>query len=272
ERPRPWWVRRLPFLALVLLVVHAWACLRQSPFALLFALPGYAATLGHAVLAALPARWRQAAPALLRRALAVAGLALLAFAAQRIALFAARRETVAAFVAVLRAERLSFGFRSAGWAAAFDSLTATLEAEYPFTEWKGVDWPALRGELRPRVAQAEAGHDRAAYYRTLRDLARRLPDGHVDLDGDDGGLRRTEVGGSFGLVPPETDDGRVIVDAVVPGSGAAGAGVGAGDEVVSWNGEPIGAAIASVSPLWSEHPAATVEGRRRQRLRLLGRG
>jgi carboxyl-terminal processing protease len=268
---RPPWVRRLPFLALLLLFVHAWACVRQSPFALLFAIPGYVATVGHAFLAVLPARWRHAAPALVRRTLATAGLALVVFAAQRVALFAARRESVAAFVDVLRAEPRSFDFHSAGWTAAFDSLATMLEAEYPFTEWKGIDWPALRGELRPRVAEAEARHDRAAYYRALRELARRLPDGHVGLEGDDGGLRRAETGGSFGFVVVETEDGRIVVDGVVPGSAAAGAGVRAGDEVVSWNGAPIGAAIATVPLLWSEHPSATAEGRRREQLHLLTR-
>jgi carboxyl-terminal processing protease len=270
HRPRPPWARRLPFLALVLLIVHAWVCLREAPFALLFALPGYSATLGHAILAALPARWPTAAPVFLRRTLAAAGLVVLLFSAQRIALFAARRETVSAFVAVLRAEPRSFDFRSAGWTDAFDLLVAILAAEYPFTEWKGIDWAGLRAEIRPRIAQAAATHDRAVYYRGLRELARRLPDGHVDLEGDDGGQRRAEAGGDFGFVLAETDDGRVIVDAVTAGSGAASAGLRAGNEVVSWNGEPIRAAIEKVSPLWSES-AATSDGRRRQQLRLLTR-
>jgi hypothetical protein len=82
--PRPGFVRRLPFLALLLLVAHAWASLRQTPFVLLFALPGYLATLGNAALAAVPSRWR-IAPALVRRTLAAAGLVLLVFSAQRIA-------------------------------------------------------------------------------------------------------------------------------------------------------------------------------------------
>jgi carboxyl-terminal processing protease len=271
RRPRSGWARFLPLAALALMVVHVWACLRHSPFAMLFALPGYVATLSHVVLAAVPGRWWPG-PALLRRALAAVGLLFLGFSSLRLAQFDVRRARVAAFAQVLRAEPRSFDLSGLSWTGAFDALVEKLEAEYPFTDWKAIDWPRLHAEIRPGIARAEETKDRRAYYRGLRELARRMPDGHVELVGDDGGLRREEVGGHFGLSLAELHDGRVIVDRVEPESGAARQGVGVGEEVVSWNGEPIEAAVSKVSLLWTEDQAATAEGQRLQRLLLLSRG
>ncbi|MBV8202129.1 MAG: PDZ domain-containing protein, partial [Acidobacteria bacterium] len=158
-----------------------------------------------------------------------------------------------------------------GWSAAFTRLCALLAREYPFTAWKGIDWTAIERELGPRVAAAAARRDRRAYYRALRELVFRLRDGHARLAGDDGGLERDEVGGSFGFEVTEIDDGLVLASRVAAGGPAWRAGLRAGTEVVSWNGVPTGAALAAVPVLWSERPPATREGTRLAQARLLGR-
>jgi carboxyl-terminal processing protease len=158
-----------------------------------------------------------------------------------------------------------------GWSAAFSRLCGLLASEYPFTAWKGIDWTAVERDLGPRVAAAEAGHDRRAYYRALRELVWRLRDGHARLVGDDGGLERAEVGGSFGFEAVELDDGRVLASRVAAGGPAARAGLHSGAEVVGWNGLPARDALAAVPVLWSERPPATREGYRLAQASLLTR-
>ena len=158
-----------------------------------------------------------------------------------------------------------------GWSAAFSRLCGLLAREYPFGAWKGIDWTAIERELGPRVADAEARHDRRAWYRTLRELVWSLRDGHAHLLGDDGGLERVEVGGSFGFEVVELDDGRVLAGRIAPGGPAARAGLRCGAEIVRWNGMAAARALAAVPVLWSERPPATREGVRLARTRLLGR-
>ena len=192
-----------------------------------------------------------------------------------------RRQEVAGAVALLLCALLGTGFSldrprhtdlgGYGWSAAFSRLCGLLAREYPFTAWKGIDWVAVEGELLPRVAAAEARHDRRAYYRTLRELVWRLRDGHARLLGDDGGLERAEVGGSFGLEVIELADGRVLASRIAAGGPAARAGLRFGAEILRWNGAPAGEALAAVPVLWSERPPATREGYRLAQARLLAR-
>jgi hypothetical protein len=50
------------------------------------------------------------------------------------------------------------------WTHAFRKLNQKLAREYAFTEWKGIDWAALRHKYEPRVARAEASGDIERYY------------------------------------------------------------------------------------------------------------
>jgi carboxyl-terminal processing protease len=157
------------------------------------------------------------------------------------------------------------------WSAAFAELCGRLEREYPFTAWKGLDWAGFARELGPRVVAAEAAGDRRAYYLVLRELVWRMRDGHARLAGDDGGLRRAAIGGSYGLQVIELDDGRVLAWAVADGGPAARAGLRPGAEILSWNGRPAGVALGEVAVLWSDRPPATREGLRLTQARLLVR-
>ena len=157
------------------------------------------------------------------------------------------------------------------WSAAFSRLCGLLAREYPFGAWKGIDWTAIERELGPRVAEAEARHDRRAWYRALRELVWSLRDGHAHLLGDDGGLERAEVGGAFGFEVVELDDGRVLAGRIAAGGPAARAGLRCGAEIVRWNGMAAAQALAAVPVWWSERPPATREGARLAQARLLGR-
>jgi carboxyl-terminal processing protease len=261
----------LPAGAVAAAVLFVRASIERSPLGLLFSLPALL-TVGVLFLLTLHrlVRGRPAPPGAtglhVRRLLAVAGLLALAFSTMRTVQFERRRASSAAFAAPLRAEVRSFDLRGVSWSQAFGALVDRLSAEYPFTEWKGIDWTSLRAEFASRIAAAEAGQDSRAYYRALRELAWRIPDGHVDLAGDDHGLRLAEVGGAYGLDLAELSDGRMVAQRVAAGGPAALAGIRSGAEVLVWGGKPAVAAVESAPFLWSDAPPATAEGRRRWQL------
>jgi carboxyl-terminal processing protease len=157
------------------------------------------------------------------------------------------------------------------WSAAFDAMHAEVSREYPFGEWKGIDWKALHAEYAPRIAAAQASHDTRAYYLALRGYIYSVPDGHVWLEGDDLGSRKDAIGGGYGLNVIGLDDGRVIASQVQPDGPAARAGLEWGAEILEWNGQPIEAALDQVSTLWARGSPATAEAHRIEQYRFLVR-
>lgn len=121
---------------------------------------------------------------------------------------------------------------------AFDALVDQLTNEYAFTEYKGIDWEALRAQFKPRFEEADANHDALAYRRALRDFAWSIPDGHVAGPFITEDFRQDVLGG-VGMAIYELDDGRILVNFLLDGSPAANAGIQLGAEIVAMNGEPI---------------------------------
>ncbi len=269
RRPLPRWLPLIAGALAVLMAGQALWDLRTSPLALLASVP-LALAVALLGLAAFPRRMRRP-PGALRRITAAVGVVMAVDAAARwIELPPLPRPRH--HEALLAAEQTETSLAAFSWSHAFDALCAKLAAEYPFTRWKGIDWAALRARFAPRIRDAETRKDDRAYYRTLRAFVWSIPDGHVDLRGDDRGLREAEAGGGFGLGLAELDDGRVMAARVDPGGPAAGAGVRVGAEVLAWNGGPVGDAVERVNVDWSEEPPATAEGRHLQRLRFLTHG
>jgi carboxyl-terminal processing protease len=126
------------------------------------------------------------------------------------------------------------------WSAAFDAMHAKVSREYPFGEWKDIDWNALHREYAPRIAAAEASHNTRAYYLALRSYASSVPDGHVWLEGDDLGLQKHAIGGGYGLNVIGLDDGRVIVSQVQPDGRPGGRGMGGRDPRMEWAADRSG--------------------------------
>ncbi|HYX26512.1 MAG TPA: S41 family peptidase [Thermoanaerobaculia bacterium] len=276
DRPLPRWVDFLPAANLLLVAGQAWAALGTSAFVVLVSLPLYIAA-GLLFLFTLPrvfsrrravpgARWRWG-----KRAAAAVGLAMVVFGADRLLEMRGLLEARRRFAALLN-EKTVTDLTPLSWTGAFAALRDKLQAEYPFTRWKGIDWAVLHAEIAPQVAAAEASRDERAWYRALRELAWSVPDGHVGLQGDDHGLRRDEVGGGYGFQIVELDDGRVLAKRVTSGGPAAGAGMRFGAVILAWNGVPIHDALGAIRVLWSEEPPATAEGRRLQQARFLVRG
>lgn len=142
-------------------------------------------------------------------------------------------------------------FSDLGLLEAFDAMVDLLKQKYAFTDYKALDWDALAAEFRPEVEQAVSTNDTLRYQRALRDLALRVPDGHVSGPGLFGDFQR-EAGGGLGAVLRQYDDGRVVVVRVFNGLPAATAGIQVGDEVLAVNRVPVQQALERVR-LWASY-------------------
>ena len=151
-------------------------------------------------------------------------------------------------------------FHELSWTDAFEQLHNEVSSNYPFTEWKAIDWDALYAQTAPRIAAAEANGNTEAYYMALREFTYAIPDGHVGLAGEDFGLRQKAIGGGYGFCIIGLDDGRVIAHVLLEDGPAASSGMQWGAEILAWNGLPIHEAIAQTETLWAAAPQSTLEG------------
>ena len=110
----------------------------------------------------------------------------------------------------------------------------TVRDDYAYFDQKQTDWDLVRRRYLP---QADTIHSRRALVRLLEQMVQELYDHHAGL-----GTNRPD---SPRLVPSGTDvyaewDGnRALIREVRPGSGAAGAGVRPGTEILAVNGVPV---------------------------------
>ena len=155
------------------------------------------------------------------------------------------------------------------WSEAFNQLHAQVSQNYPFTEWKGIDWDALYAQTALRIAQAEAENDPAAYYLALREYTYAIQDAHTQLAGPDFGLREQAIGGGYGLGIIGLDDGRVIAHILLEDGHAAQAGMLWGAEILAWDGQPIQEALAGTSTVWAGTPQSAAEGQLLEQYHLL---
>lgn len=142
------------------------------------------------------------------------------------------------------------------YSEAFEKLFEKASREYPFTEDKAIDWPALYDEFAPRVAQAS---DQTDFYLALRDFTYRIPDAHVGLTIDPEVFFQ-QCGGSFGMILTELSDGRVLVTDLIPNTAATEAGIEVGAEIIAWNGQPVNEAIEQVSPFFGPYSTEHHQG------------
>jgi carboxyl-terminal processing protease len=274
----PRWIAALLLATLASGAAYVWKAKEDTDFTFFFALPGLFATAVVLLTAAVAGSVRvfrkdeQVSRAwyAFRRAGAALALLIVGFSSVRVwqakAWLALETEG-----APLRSERTETDLRAKSWSEAFAGLRDTLAAEYPFTEWRRMDWAALYAQYAPQIAEAEKGKDQRAYYRALRSFTWRIPDGHVGVGGDDLGLISEESGGSFGLELVTLDDGRVVACRIAPGGSAGRAGIEFGTEIVAWDGLPTRQALERVEVIWSAHPPATNEARRVQQEKWLVR-
>lgn len=144
---------------------------------------------------------------------------------------------------------------SAGRLAVFDDVWATVQARYYDPQLRGVDWPTWGASLRPA---AETARTQDEFYALLRRLVAPLHDAHtrVYAPGEYADWQHTRyltVGVSLRELA-----GALVVVRVERGSAAQRAGVRAGDELLSVDGEPA-------APLFARRNADSTPDRNARR-------
>ena len=161
-------------------------------------------------------------------------------------------------------------FSDMEWVAAFDAVHETLAREYPFTEYRGIDWAQKREEFRPRIVAAAEAKDSVAWYDVLRQYIYSIPDGNMGLFENDE-AREALIGGGYGFVPFVLDNGTVIATVIDEDGPAAEAGMAWGAEITTWRGVPVMEALESSPWHWADRPPATDFARRFEKARLATR-
>jgi len=159
------------------------------------------------------------------------------------------------------------------YSQAFLAMNERLSAEYPFGDWKKIDWEAIRNKYEPLFLQAETKQDPNLYYKTLRDYLFSFRDGHIKIVNenlyDDNTVFKSEVGGGFGISAVQLDNGKVLVSLLLTGSPADKSGIKLGAEIISWDGNDVQNALDHT--YWSENPSATEGVRIQNQGRFLAR-
>ncbi|GAB4202863.1 MAG: S41 family peptidase [Roseiflexaceae bacterium] len=120
----------------------------------------------------------------------------------------------------------------------FNEVWELVRDRYVYTDYRGLDWQAVREEFAPRVAAAE---DPAAFYDLLSELIERLGDDHSRFDSPQDVARDAEVFngdltyGGIGVMIHNSDEGGYITR-VVRGGPADEAGLVRGELIVRVNG------------------------------------
>ncbi|MGG4093276.1 S41 family peptidase [Paenibacillus lautus] len=155
-------------------------------------------------------------------------------------------------------------FSGMSYSKAFVAMNERLSREYPFGEWKKIEWNERRSKYEPIFKQAEKDENFDLYYKTLREYLLSLRDGHIKIINDnvyDGNaVFKKEVGGGFGLSTVQLDNGKVVVSLVLENSPAAKSGIKLGAEIVAWDGKTGKEAFDQTT--WNENNMATDEVKR----------
>ncbi len=124
----------------------------------------------------------------------------------------------------------------------FDYIWTTIRDKHWDPTLGGLDWQAVRDELRPRVIAARSMEEARA---AMSEMLERLQQSHFEilpahLYEDVRGPGELEVGsGTPGLQVRVVDDERALVVALDPGSPAADLGVAPGWEILRVSGEDV---------------------------------
>jgi carboxyl-terminal processing protease len=167
---------------------------------------------------------------------------------------------------------------------AFEKLHERVRTDYALTDWKGIDFGALRAAYLPLVRRADEHDSATEYLIALQRYAAAFDDAHVRV-GESGtsnvtakgpissALLTQQSGGTVGLAVVRLDDDRVVAVAVADRGPAAAAGIEPGAEVLRWNGTSAAQSVRTVDlgGLAAATPVATDEFRALEQARLLPR-
>jgi carboxyl-terminal processing protease len=123
----------------------------------------------------------------------------------------------------------------------FDETWALVRDRYVYRDFRGLDWDAVREELRPR---AEAAASEPEFYAVMEELIERLGDEHSRFDTPQEVAEEAQrfsgtlVYAGIGALVRELPDG-VLITRLAPGGPAEQAGVTVRDMIVAVNGVAI---------------------------------
>ena len=158
-------------------------------------------------------------------------------------------------------------FSDQGWAEAFTSLVDQLKGEYPFRDFKEIDFDALRDTYLPLVERAEQDDDLDAYTLAVYQFSLDFGDGHVASTLPLNWFEEN-YGAGFGLTVDQADNGAVYVVGVAGRGSANDAGIEVGDTIEEWDGDDIETALADTPLTFS---ASSDFARDNQRVDLITR-
>lgn len=162
-----------------------------------------------------------------------------------------------------------------GFVQAYDSMHQVFSVYYPMGTWKGIDFDALNATIRPKIESAGVANDTIAFYTALQQYATSIHDGHVNIRHGWATIRASaiysQIGGSYGFVVTGLDDGRIVTRLIDPGSPADLGGMEFGAEILEVNDYPVLSVLDTIPVLWAEIIPATLEAKRLNQYRFLGR-
>lgn len=166
--------------------------------------------------------------------------------------------------------RSQFDFGSLSWIDAYDSMHATLELRYPFTQWKAIDWDSKNLKTRPLILEAQNANDSILFVKHLVAYLYDVPDGHIAISGDLAKFQSRYWNGSYGFNMIPLDDGSVVVSYIPEESPAWETGLRTGDRILKWNGVHIDS-VGDYELLNHIRNYSTIEGRKFSKYLMLGR-
>ena len=153
-------------------------------------------------------------------------------------------------------------YSALGWTDSFEKTIDHLEKEYILNEWKEIDYDRIRGELIPKVREAELNNDEISYVAALYELKYEFHDGHVTIRGDMAGRNAAiarMAGNDYGFSMFRAKTGEVVAILVDERSQAYENGIRNGTVITMWDDVPIDEACAGVKCIDREHPFQTAE-------------
>ncbi|TAK13721.1 MAG: hypothetical protein EPO35_10130, partial [Acidobacteria bacterium] len=129
----------------------------------------------------------------------------------------------------------------------FDEVWQTINDAYYDPTFGGLDWAAVKAELRPKAAAASSIDETRA---VINEMLKRLGRSHFALLASGGSASEFALRGTA-VVPIEfrAIDGDVVITKVTPGSSAARAGLEAGQVITSVDRVTLTAPAASELPV-----------------------
>lgn len=154
-------------------------------------------------------------------------------------------------------------YASMSYSRAFKNLNEGLEKNYPFSDWKRIDYEKKYDEYIERFNNADKNKDKEEYYIALKDYLLSFNDGHITainplqlpplsvVDHFTLGLSLKYASAGYGFSLVKLDNGNVVVTIIDENSEAYKAGIRMGTVVTKWNNKPIQQAANEVSKVWS---------------------